>query len=220
MPALKYTEIIVPHVFQRVGVVEHAHELQTDLGPRRPCEAKQYGLMVHWTRNLAWLTIRLRHGDPQQDFKENREGLVEVCRPVGADPNHVGPPKFLETQNYQVAFVSRDAPIHFQIRVDTDHEGFRQAVLNQAGALEREEFQVPVQVRFFDAKHLGVYLDQEGTVTLQMKPAVPVPAFDGFVALDLGNTNSTLVGLSLSDAHYRTSSIRLTAADGFRGAPV
>src|SRR6516162_10751356 len=161
MPPLKYTDIIVPHVFQRVGIVEYGHEVQSDLRPRRPFEAKQYGLMVHWPRNLGWLTIRLRHGDPPQDFKENREGLVEVCRSVGADPNHVAPPKFLETQSYQVAFVAREAPIHFQIRVDTDHEGFRQAVLSQPGALAREEFQVPLQVRFFDAKHLGAYLDQE-----------------------------------------------------------
>ena len=40
-----------------------------------------------------------------------------------------------------------------------------------------------MQVRFFDAKHLGVYLDQEGIVTLQMTPAKPVPVYDGFAAM-------------------------------------
>ena len=35
MAALKYTEIIVPHVFQRVGVVEYGHEVQNDLRDRK-----------------------------------------------------------------------------------------------------------------------------------------------------------------------------------------
>ncbi|MFL5338568.1 MAG: hypothetical protein ACJ8F7_00225 [Gemmataceae bacterium] len=217
MAPLKYTEIIIPHVFQRVGVVDVVHEIQSDLRPKRPFEAKQYGLMVHWPRRFGWLDIQISHGEQLQDFKGNREGLVEVCRAVGADANHVGPSKFLETQSYQVACVNRESPLRFLIRIDTDHEGFRQEVLAQPGAMERECFQVALQVNFFDAKHLGVFLNQEGTVVLQIQPALPVPPLNGFVALDLGNTNSTLVSLALPDAHYRTGSIKLVDADGVRG---
>src|SRR5262249_62296857 len=115
------------------------------------------------------------------------------------------PPSFLQLQAFQTACVSRDAPITLNVRINTDHDGFRQAILAQEGAVEREEFLQTVQVRFFDAKSLGVYLDQEGTLTLALKPAKAVPPFDGFAAVDLGNTSSTMVGLSLSQAFYKTS---------------
>jgi len=217
MPAINYLSISIPDVFQRVGAIERTHVSQSDLRPRRPFEAKQYGLMVYWPRSLAWLALQLRHGEPGVEFKDNHEGLTAVCRQHGADPNHVAPAKFLQSHSYQVASVSREAPITMSIRIDTDHEGFRQAVLAQEGAVEREEFLLPVSVMFFDAKHLGVYFNQEGTLTLSLKPARAIPAYDGFAALDLGNTASTLVGLSLSDAFYRTSAIRLVHADAPRG---
>ena len=125
--------------------------------------------------------------------------------------------EFLQAQQFQVAVVNREAPIQIRVRVDTDHERFRQAVADQEGASEREEFLQQIQVRFFDEKHLGVYLDQEGTITLILKPAKPVPAFDGYASIDLGNTSSTLVSLSLSQAFYRTDSMQLVDADAARG---
>jgi hypothetical protein len=217
MPLIRYLDIAVPNVYQRVGLIEHLHESQTDLRPRKPFEAQRYGMLVHWPRSLAWLSVSLRYGDPQEEFKEHHDAVREVCKAVGADPNHVAPPKFLESQAYQVALMGPDSPIHFRLRIDTEHEGFRQAVLAQEGAIEREEFQQPIYVRFFDAKTLGVYLDQEGVVTLLMRPAKPVPPFDGFAALDLGNTSSTMVGQSLTDGHYSTKSIRIVDAEAFRG---
>src|SRR5207244_6637248 len=129
------------------------------------------------------------------------------CAEVGGDPDHVAPPSFLQLQAFQTACVAREAPITLSVRINTDHDGFRQAILEQKGALEREEFLQTVQVRFFDAKSLGVYLDQEGTITLALKPATPVPPFDGFAAVDTGNTSSAMVGLSLSQAVYKTSNI-------------
>ena len=46
-----------------------------------------------------------------------------------------------------------------------------------------------------------------------------MPPFDGYGAVDLGNTSSTLVAFSLSDAFYRTDSMRMVDADGARGDP-
>lgn len=217
MAQLNYLSISIPDVFRRVGVIERTHVSQSDLRPKRPFEAKHYALLVYWPRSLPWLEVRLRHGDPGQDFTDDRDGLVAVCQQVGADPDHVAPPNFLQGQQFQTAFVARDAPITLNVRIDTDHEGFRQAVLNQEGSQEREEFLQTIQVRFFDAKQLGVYLDQEGAVTLILKPAKPVPAYDGFAAIDLGNTSSTMVGLSMSEAFYRTNRIRIVNADAIRG---
>jgi len=111
--------------------------------------------------------------------------------------------------------VNRDAPVQIRVRVDTDDERSGKRC-SPEGAAEREEFLQPIQVRFFDAKQLGTYLDQEGTITLIMTPAKAVPPFDGYGAVDLGNTSSTLVALSLSDAFYRTDSMRLVDADAAR----
>jgi molecular chaperone DnaK (HSP70) len=217
MQPINYLSISIPDVFQRVGTIERTHVSQNDIRPRRPFDAKQYGLLAYWPRSLAWLTIQLRAGEPGVDFKDGHEGLSEVCLAHGADANHVAPAKFLQTHSYQVASVNRDAPITLSIRIDTDHEGFRQAVLAQPGAVVREEFLLPINLLFFDAKHLGVYFNQEGTLTLSLKPAKSVPSYDGFAALDLGNTSSTLVGLSLSDAFYRTDAMKLVHADAPRG---
>jgi molecular chaperone DnaK (HSP70) len=217
MPPLNYLSISIGDVYQRVGLIERSHVSQSDVRPKKPFEAKQYGLLVYWPRSVPWLDLRLRHGDPGIDFKEDRDGLVAVCEQVGADPDHVAPPNFLQGQAFQTAFVSREASITLSVRIDTDHEAFRQAVQNQEGALEREEFLQTVQVRFFDAKQLGVYLDQEGTITLILKPALPVPPHDGFAAIDLGNTSSTMVGMSMSQAFYRTDNIRVVNADAIRG---
>ncbi len=217
MPPLNYLSVSIGDVYQRVGVVERSHVSRSDLRPKKPFEAKRYGLLVYWPRKLGWLDLKLRHGEPGQDFKDDRDGLVAVCSEVGADPDHVAPPSFLQLQAFQTACVSRDGPITVSVRINTDHDGFRQAILAQDGAIEREEFLQPVQVRFFDAKSLGVYLDQEGALTLALKPAKPVPPFDGFAAIDLGNTSSTMVGLSLSQAFYKTGNIRVVNADAARG---
>src|SRR5258708_4009482 len=217
MPPLNYLNIAIPDVFIRVGSIDQTHVSQSDLRPKRPFEAKGYGRMVYGPRWLSWLSVQLRHGAPAEDFADEREGLLAVCSAVGANPDHVAPAKFLQSQQYQVAVVNRESPVQIRVRVDTDDERFRQAVLEQEGAAEREEFLQPIQVRFFDEKHLGVYLDQEGTITLIMTPAKAVPPFDGYGAVDLGNTSSTLVALSLSDAFYRTDSMRLGDPDAVRG---
>lgn len=217
MPPLNYLSISIADAFQRVGIIDRSHVSQSDLRPKRPFEAKHYGMLVYWPRSLGWLDVRLRHGDPGQDFKDDRDGLAVICQQVGADPDHVAPPNFLQAQNFQCAFVPRESAITLSVRIDTDHDGFRQSVLSQPGAVERDELLQTVHVRFFDAKHLGVYLDQEGTITLILKPAKPVPAYDGFAAIDLGNTSSTMVGLSLSEAFYRTGNIRIVNADAGRG---
>jgi hypothetical protein len=217
MPPLNYLSVSIGDVYQRVGLIERTHVSQSDLRPKKPFEAKRYGLLIYWPRKLGWLDLRLRHGEPGIDFKDDRDGLVAVCSEVGGDPDHVAPPSFLQLQAFQTACVLREAPITLSVRINTDHDGFRQAILAQEGAVEREEFLLPVQVRFFDAKTLGVYLDQEGTITLALKPAKPVPPFDGFAAIDLGNTSSAMVALSLSQAFYKTGSIRVVNADAPRG---
>src|SRR5262249_43588711 len=154
MPSLNYLSISIGDVYQRVGLIERTHVSQSDVRPKRPFEAKQYGLLVYWPRSVAWLDVRLRHGDPGVDFKDDRDGLVAVCEQTGADPDHVAPPSFLQAQAFQTAFVSRESPITLSVRIDTDHEGFRQAILNQEGSLQREEFLQTIQVRFFDARQL------------------------------------------------------------------
>src|SRR5262245_46064676 len=140
MPSLNYLNIAIPDVYIRVGSIDQTHVSQSDLRPKRPFEAKRYGLMFHWQRSLSWLSIQLRHGDPPEDFADERDGLLAVCAAVGADPDHVAPAKFLQSQQYQIATVNRDAPVQIRVRVDTDDERFRQAVLAQDKAAEREEF--------------------------------------------------------------------------------
>src|SRR5262249_41379789 len=163
------------------------------------------------------LTSRRRPGAPPQSSTKVRAARAAPAHAWGAAVHRAAPPKFLQGQMFQAACVSRESPVTLSVRIDTDHEGFRQAILAQDGALERQELIQTVQVRFFDAKQLGVYLDQEGTLTLILKPALPVPAYFGFAAIDVGNTSCTMVSLLKSDALYRTSNIRVVNADAPRG---
>src|SRR5260370_23893479 len=98
MPPLNYLNITIPDVYIRVGTIDQTHVSHSDLRPKRPFEAKQYGLMVYWSRSLSWLSVQLRHGDPAQDFTDERDGLVAVCAAVWADPEHLAPAKFLQGQ--------------------------------------------------------------------------------------------------------------------------
>src|SRR5262245_57980565 len=216
---INYLPVSITDVFQRVGVIEHTHTSSPqDIRPKRPFDAKQYGMLVFWPRAISnWFSIRLQYGEPAQEFKDSPEGIDEVCRAVSVKPDDVASASFKLNNSYQVACVARDAKITLTVRIDTDHEGFRQAVLAQPGAEQSEEFRQTVEVMFFDAKHLGTYFNQQGVISISMKPAKPVPAFDGFTALDLGNTSSTLVALSLSNAFYRTDAIQIVNADAPRG---
>src|SRR5438477_2514286 len=85
MASLKYLTISIGDVYQRVGVIERAHVSRNDLQPRPAFNAKQYGIIVYWPRTLAWLELRLRHGEQGGEFKDDRDGLVAVCQQVGAD---------------------------------------------------------------------------------------------------------------------------------------
>ncbi|HEV3145076.1 MAG TPA: hypothetical protein VGZ47_14395 [Gemmataceae bacterium] len=216
---INYLPVSITDVYQRVGVIEHTHTSSPlDMRPKRPFDAKQYGVLVFWPRAISsWFSLRLQHGDPAQDFKDSPEAIDEVCRTVGVKPDDVASASFKQNNNYQVACVGRDAKITLTVRIDTDHEGFRQAVLDQEGAEQRKEFLQNVEVMFFDAKLLGTYFNQQGVISISVKPANPVPAFDGFAALDLGNTSSTLVALSLSNAFYKTDAIQIVNADAPRG---
>ncbi|HLW65984.1 MAG TPA: hypothetical protein VKS79_11805 [Gemmataceae bacterium] len=216
---INYLPVSLTDVYQRVGVIEHTHTSSPqDMRPKRPFDAKQYGILVFWPRAISnWFSLRLQHGEPAQDFKDTPESIDEVCRAVGVKPDDVASASFKQNNSYQVATVARDAKITLSVRIDTDHEGFRQAILAQPGAQECEQFLQNVEVMFFDAKFLGTYFNQQGVISVAMKPAKPVPAFDGFAALDLGNTSSTLVALSLSNAFYRTDAIQIVNADAPRG---
>src|SRR6516225_3768836 len=111
MAQINYLNIAIPDVFIRVGMIDQTRVCQSDLRPKRPFEAKTYGVMVYWPNSLSWLSVQMQHGDQQQNFTDDRNGLHAVCEAVGAQIEHVAPARFLQSQQFQAAVVQREAPI-------------------------------------------------------------------------------------------------------------
>ena len=214
--------IPIDRVYLQTGVIYHDYPLNNQLQPQRPWNVvPQYAMLVFWPRALDWLRVQMSilpssPTAPEQPFTDRRDAIENICRIHGVEPAQVIPAGFLNQQMCLAGSVVRDSRLRFRCEIDTSHDGFR-TLAKTPRPENRKELVVPVQVMFFDAKALGTYFDQKTTLDLILRPAVAVPQFAGVVAIDLGNTSSTLACINKSDAIYRTDSIKLLLADVLRG---
>jgi len=84
MPPLNYLNIAIPDVYIRVGSIDQTHVSRATCG--RNGRSRRSGTpSCPLPRALSWLSVQLRHGDPPEDFADEREGLLAVCAAVGAE---------------------------------------------------------------------------------------------------------------------------------------
>ncbi len=193
-----YNQPIV--AYQRIGTVEFVSDVSAL--PLRPPRTGECGALVYWPRTL-WLDIEaevvgspkpIRFPDDPADPTVRAARLLATCRTYGADKVELGQRVCSEAWQKVNDFRAGGMPAGTTLRLlayaDTNTEAFCKAA---TGAAECPA--VDVMVMFFRYYPDGTEDVSETRVTLRFTPATPVGPATAFVALDLGNTNSTVAAL-------------------------
>ena len=211
-------------IFTGVGEVRHDYPAGTGVRPQRPFDkVTSYGVLLYWPKKDDWLRIEADvqpppGAGPRAPFLPSREGVETICRLHGSDRARVAPDGLFAAMNVRVASLTVDKSVELSVFVDTGSEAFRALAREQGLARGITDPNSPrqvvytVKVMLFDNKSIGVPFTQPADIELQLEPAYPVPAFNGVVALDLGNTSTAIACLSRHDPIYLTSSLRLLDA--------
>ncbi len=217
-----HIDITLPQTFQRAGEVSFDDTYPTNLSPTA-VPSGEYGLMLYWPRKQDWLRVRaVLETAPRRDFRTDEAGAGLVCRKFGTTPEKirpVGQENFFKDNLFCVLDVARNIPIALEIGIDTDSRRFLEAVKKHGRALDSRpepdrELVLRVAVFAFDAGG-GTLLSEKGEVVVTLRPLRPLPAYEGHVALDLGNTSSSIV--CLPRGYDSTRYLRVLRAEGKRG---
>jgi molecular chaperone DnaK (HSP70) len=214
---IQFLTIPFDDLYAGVGIVDLEYPADTRLKPQRPWNmVSSYGLMAYWPKKESWLKLDLlaqsSSAGPVATFGESKEILEHVCRQHGVDHNRIAPAGFLNSAEIRVGSLTQQTQVTIRLLIDTSAESFRAAALRTSEG-SRTELVQKISVRLFDTKSLNANFEQTGEITLILRPAVPVPAYTGVVAIDIGNTSSDLACISRRDRVYSTQSIQLLDAE-------
>jgi molecular chaperone DnaK (HSP70) len=189
-------DIGIPNIWQRVGVRGWQANATVDglVGGLRDVPVT---LLLSWVKARGYDYLRLRavhkpadsDGDSQEFSDDAAEAEAWVkARGVAADAI---PAAIRRGQSHVlVADVGPNAIVTLEIEIDTDAVEFLDAsddAFDSSRPLVREIEVYAVPNRPAPTTH--------GVIYLTLEPARPMSRYKGYAALDLGNTNSTLVGL-------------------------
>ncbi len=195
--------VLLDNVWLKVGRRGHRMKFTDGMQPGL-IGAREYGLLLHWPKSLSFLTLTVEYGD-KKPFSRGRPAFEAVAREVGA---RAPDPFFLEGQSVVVARVARADPVVLTVAVDTDDVLFLKAVKDEQDRGNARELRIPIGVMAFAGSD-----SEEGRIQLILAPVQPVPAYPGYVALDVGNTASTLVCLPKGFSQARTAAIQVLDAN-------
>ena len=207
-------------VYLRAGRVEKAFPVAGQLRPGRPLDKlAEFGLFAHWPRDQGWLRVTARvlagPGTPATPFADDLAGLDAVCARHGVPRDQIAPAAFLEQHAYLAASLVAANAVELVVSIDTDAPGFRAAV--EAGRDPATgQVVLPVELRYFDGKQFQQSVFQASRLDLACKPCLPLPKFVGAMAIDLGNTVTSVAALAEAARVYESAAVALVGLD--RGA--
>jgi hypothetical protein len=210
------------NVYIRSGICAQTFPIAGQIRPTRPLEqVSSFGVLIYWPKKLSWLRLYAMGdsggGGTNISFQDTPAGLDRVCHSVGVSRDQVAPAKFLSTYNFLSSTLPPLNRLFLTAEVDTDDEGFR-AEVQTVRPSSTEGFILPIRLLLFDGKHLGRYVQQEGELTLILKPCTPLPKYDGVLTIDLGNTTTTAVTQRLYGQSYRTESLETVPLEEIRSS--
>jgi len=177
-------------VGRRVGIrrMHTVHNFHTPDWRLTAVTGQELGLWFSW--NAPFLTLKAWHGASGQslsessEFKPGAEKLLAAHAHFGAPTQHLT--TFLAENNVLSALVDRSAEIHLLFCIDTDTDDFRAAC--RARTRQDAPLEVYLGTHAFDAN-----ADEDpGQIKLVLTNLELPEALEGYLALDLGNTSSTL----------------------------
>jgi hypothetical protein len=212
-------------VYQRVGTFHSSYPCRGEALRPSGVTTDRYGLLFFWPRNALWLKLRVQGGDRDLGgLPQDLEAVLEVHR---TPSQAILPPDFNDYQ-WVAGDVLRETPLRLEFTVETDDDTFRRAVSERSEEDQVKERLVQViHVVAFSNPHLnggrkhphapwaGAVQSEPGQINLILQPVRPVSRYPGCVALDLGNSNSTLV--SMPSGSDETDDLQVLDISGERG---
>lgn len=147
-----------------------------------PQQWPEFMLILLWPKDVGYLEVRARYqhgGDPQEHDFQQDAALARQYWPEGE----------FDTQACLYAPLRQDSEVTLEFTLDTDHPAFVAA--NPEGSDSGVEVVLDVVAYPPDDEAPG----DATLIHLRIRPARLMERYPGLVALDLGNTNSTLVCL-------------------------
>lgn len=167
-----------------------------------PSIHKEFILGLIWPHADDYLQIRARYRDPtaaKHAPTEDFQSSLEQAKILWPHAN-------LATQKFLFAPLSHDMDVELEFRLNTDAPGFiRENPTNDKSGITK-------QIRVVAYTLSGNGPGDSQTLQLQIVPAGDMEEYQGIVALDLGNTNSTLVCMSSRDKRMEVVDVELGRA--------
>jgi len=176
-------------VWRRVGVrrLPSPHSFNDPEWRLKSVSGSSVGVCFHWPKSHRFLALRAWWNTPSQEeweFVPGGHALEEVCRQLGV-PLYT-PEGFLDENEVVAALVPRTANVRLLFCIDTDDEAFRKV----AEARPRNQPFVRISIGTYVFDFQGE--EDPGEIQLEMEPARLPDRYAGYLALDLGNSSSTL----------------------------
>jgi hypothetical protein len=181
-------------VWRRVGTRKAPHPYTFDDPEWRlqRVTGDPVGVCFAWEKKHSFLCLRAWHATPEQlnagqeeaELRRGDRALLDTYERFHLRM-HV-PPAFLRDNELLTGIVPRSARVRLLFCIDTDLDSFRtacEAVRPGGGPLS-----ILLQTQVFDASGN----EEHGQVRLELGPCVLPDAYRGFLAVDLGNTSSTV----------------------------
>ncbi|MFO0957179.1 MAG: hypothetical protein U0800_06890 [Isosphaeraceae bacterium] len=208
-------DISIPDIWQRVGKRRWSQEAAAKLLASPPGDANApYLLVLHWPSSASYLDISARRGKDEPFLGEADEVLRQL-KAHGIPYDQVPAALARRRCKCLAAVVKADDKLTLDVEVDTNHPEF----LEEAAEAGEDGINREVEVLAVpDAGLGGAARPSVGSLHLHLEPASPMRRYDGYVALDLGNTNTTLVGLH-AHAVGHAGDVDVINVEGRAGCP-
>lgn len=207
-------DISIPDVWQRVGKRRWSQEAVAKTLANPPGDAAAaYLLVLHWPASASYLDVRARI-DKGEEFLDDPTEVLRQLKAHGIPYDQVPAALARRRSKCLAAVVRADDKLLLDVEIDTNHPEFLEEAADVVDGINREIEVLAVP----DARQNVSAFPTVDAIHLHLEPAEPMRRYDGYVALDLGNTNTTLVSLH-AHAVGHAADVDVINVEGRAGSP-
>ena len=188
-------DIRIPGIWQRVGIRRSHFEVKAEL-LTGAVHSGPVLLVMHWPVSAAYIEVTARGAIGE--FASNADEIELMLAERGVTELRLPAALSKRRSHCLAAEVNLGEVLTLDFAINTDDPDFLDAFAAESGdgGMTRE-----IELHSFRLRATGAGQVQEGVGSLHihLEPAEPMRKYDGYVALDLGNTNSSLVALHAND---------------------
>ena len=181
-------DISITDVWQRVGWRTGHHQVKAEtLVGSKP--ADEFLLVLHWPVNASYIELTAKC--ESESFADDPNEVLELLKAYEIPEARIPSALQKHRSHCRALAVRHDDQVTLEIRVNTDDPDFGvDAGESEDSGLNREIEILAVAPPIGGAPRIEV-----AALHLHLEPADSMRRYDGYVAIDLGNTNSTIVNL-------------------------